>query len=108
VIVFSMQIIAPEKARRAVLRTLSAGLGPTRVAPGCLDARLYTDAEREEVLTLVEEWGSREEFDQQLDTGKLNALVATIELCSEAPVIHVDEVTREEGIEGLPFGRFEK
>jgi quinol monooxygenase YgiN len=103
VIVFSMRIIAPENARKALLRTLSAGLGPTRVAPGCLDARLYTDAEKGEILTLVEEWGSRDEFDEQLDTGKLKTLVAAIELCSEAPVIHIDEVTRAEGIEGLPF-----
>jgi predicted aconitase len=49
----------------------------------------------------------REEFDQQHDTEKIKTLVAAIELCGEAPVIHIDEVTREEGIDGLPFRRCE-
>ena len=37
-IVFSMQIVAPDERRTALLRTLGAMLGPTRVAPGCLEA----------------------------------------------------------------------
>jgi quinol monooxygenase YgiN len=103
-----MQIVAPEKIRKVLLRAICAGLGPTRVAPGCLDAHLYADAEKGRVLMLVEEWESREEFDQQLDAEKLKALVGAIELSSEAPVIHIDEVTREEGIGGLPLRRHGK
>jgi quinol monooxygenase YgiN len=80
-------------------------LGPTRVAPGCLDACLYADIENGKVLKLVEEWESREQFEQQLDTDKLKALVASIELCSVAPVLHIDDVTREEGIKCLSFPR---
>jgi quinol monooxygenase YgiN len=107
VIVFSMQIMAPEKTRKVLLRTLSAALGPTRVAPGCLDARLYADAENEKTLMLVEEWESREEFDEQLDADKVKTLVAAIELSSNAPVLHIDEVTREEGIGALARCRSE-
>jgi quinol monooxygenase YgiN len=105
VIVFSMQIVATEKKRMMILSTLAAGLGSTRVTPGCLAANIYRDVENGKVLMLVEEWESREEFDRQLDSEKLKTLVAAMETSSEAPVVHIDDVTREGGIHRLPFRR---
>jgi quinol monooxygenase YgiN len=104
-IVFSMQIVAPDERRTALLRTLGSMLGPTRVAPGCLDARLYSDLDKRKTLLLVEDWESREQFDRSLDMAKLNAIVAAIELSSEAPVVRVDAVEREEGVEALALHR---
>jgi quinol monooxygenase YgiN len=101
-IVFSMQIVAPDEKKRAlILRTLSPLLGPTRAAAGCTHARLYTDLDKHQTLLLVEEWESREQFERNLDMAKLNAIVAAIELCGEAPVVHVDSVLREEGVDTL-------
>jgi quinol monooxygenase YgiN len=104
-IVFSMQIVAPDDRRTALLRTLGSMLGPTRVAPGCLDARLYSDLDRRKTLLIVEEWESREKFERNLDMAKLNAIVAAIDLSSEAPVVRVDTVEREEGVEALALHR---
>jgi quinol monooxygenase YgiN len=104
-IVFSMQIVAPDDRRTALLRTLGSMLGPTRVAPGCLDARLYSDLDKRKTLLLVEDWESREQFDRNLDAAKLNAIVAAIELSSEAPVVRVDTVEREEGVDALSLHR---
>jgi quinol monooxygenase YgiN len=100
-IVFSIQIVAPDERRAALVRTLGSMLGPTRVAPGCLDARLYSDLDKRKTLLLVEEWESRQQFERNLDTAKLNAIVAAIELSSEAPVVRVDTVSREEGVDSL-------
>jgi quinol monooxygenase YgiN len=100
-IVFSMQISAPDERRTALLQTLGSMLGPTRVAPGCMDARLYSDLDNAKTLLLVEEWESRQQFERNLDAAKLNVIVAAIELCSEAPVIRVDAVEREEGVDAL-------
>ena len=104
-IVFSMQIVAPDEKRTALLRTLGSMLGPTRVAPGCQDARLYSDLDRRKTLLLVEEWESRELFERNLDAAKINAIVAAIELSSEAPVVRVDAVEREEGVDALALHR---
>jgi quinol monooxygenase YgiN len=104
-IVFSMQIVTPDEKRTALLRTLGSMLGPTRVAPGCQDARLYSDLDRRKTLLLVEEWESREQFDRSLDASKINAIVAAIELCSEPPVVRVDAVEREEGVDALALHR---
>jgi quinol monooxygenase YgiN len=100
-----MQIVAPDERRTALLRTLGSMLGPTRVAPGCLEARLYSDLDRRKTLLLVEEWESREQFERNLDMAKLNAIVAAIELSSEAPVVRVDAVEREEGVDTLALHR---
>jgi quinol monooxygenase YgiN len=79
-------------------------LGPTRVAPGCLEARLYSDLDPRKTLLLVEDWDSREQFERNLDAAKLNAIVAAIELSSEAPVVRLDTVERREGMDVLtPF-----
>lgn len=101
VIVFSLQIVAPDVRRTALLRALGALLGPTRVAPGCLDARLYSDLDGRGILLFVEDWESREQFERNLDAAKLNAIVAAIELCSEAPVVRLDSVERAEGMDVL-------
>ena len=100
-IVFSMRIVTSDDQRSALLRTLGSVLGPTRVTPGCLDAHLYAELDRGRSMMLVEEWETREQFDQQLDAEKLKRLVAAIELSSEAPVVRIDVVKREEGIETL-------
>jgi quinol monooxygenase YgiN len=104
-IVFSMQVVVADEKRTALLRTLGSLLGPTRVAPGCQDARLYSDLDRRKTLLLVEEWESREKFDRNLDAAKINAIVAAIELSSAAPVVRVDAVEREEGVEALALHR---
>jgi quinol monooxygenase YgiN len=104
-IAFSMQIVAPDERRTTLLRALSSMLGPTRVAPGCLDARLYEDLDKRKTLLLVEEWESRQQFERNLDKEKLNAIVGAIELSSEAPVVRIDTVERQDGVETLGLHR---
>jgi quinol monooxygenase YgiN len=100
-----MEIVVADQVRTALLRTLGSILEPTRVAPGCLSARLFSDLDKRKSLLLVEEWESREQFDRNLDTAKLNAIVAAIELSSKAPVVRVDSVEREQGVDTLALHR---
>src|SRR6476620_2406001 len=100
-----MHIVAPDERRADILRTLSSLLGPTRAAAGCMQAHLYVDVDKHKTLFLVEEWESREQFERNLDTSKLNAIVAVIELSSEAPVVRLDSVEREEGVDTLAIRR---
>jgi quinol monooxygenase YgiN len=100
-----MQIVAPDEKRTAILRTLGSLLGPTRAAAGCMQAHLYADLDRRKTLFLVEEWETREQFEINLDAAKLNTIVAAIELSSEAPVVRLDQVEREEGVNTLAFHR---
>jgi quinol monooxygenase YgiN len=101
VIVFSIQIVTPDEKRTTIVRALSALLGPTRAAAGCMRAHLYADLDKPKTLFFVEEWESRAQFERNLDTAKINTIVAAIELCGEAPVVRVDSVEREEGVDTL-------
>src|SRR5439155_26484136 len=96
-----MHIVAPDENRTAILRTLGSLLGPTRAAAGCMQAQLYADLDKRKTLFLVEEWQSREQFERNMDTAKLNAIVAAIELSTEAPVVRLDSVVRQEGVDTL-------
>jgi quinol monooxygenase YgiN len=96
-----MQIVVPDERRMSVVRSLSGMLGPTRAAPGCLNARLYADLGNRKAVMLVEEWESREKFGAQLDRDKVNALVGAIEFASAAPEIRIDTVAREEGLDAF-------
>ena len=100
-----MQIVAPDEKRTEILRTLGSLLGPTRAAAGCMQAQLYADLDKRKTLLLVEEWESRRQFEHNLDMAKLNAIVAAIELCSEAPIVRIDSVEREEGVDTLALHR---
>jgi quinol monooxygenase YgiN len=80
-------------------------LGPTRVAPGCMDARLYSDFDKCKTLMFVEEWQSLKQFERNLNSEKLNAIVAAIELSSEPPVVRIDTVERQDGVEILGLHR---
>jgi len=104
-IVFSIEIVAPDRVRTALLRTLGSVLEPTRVAPGCLSARLLADLDKRKALLLVEEWESRDQFERNLDTAKLNTIVGAIELAGEAPIVRIDTVEREEGVDTLAIHR---
>jgi quinol monooxygenase YgiN len=104
-IVFSIEIVVADQVRTALLRTLGSILEPTRVAAGCLSVRLYSDLDKRKALVLVEEWESRDQFEHNLDTAKLNAIVGAIELSSEAPVVHLDTVERQEGVDTLALHR---
>lgn len=100
-----MEIVAPDQLRTALLRTLGSILEPTRVAPGCRSARIFSDLDKRKALLLVEEWESRDHFERNLDVAKLNAIVGAIELSREAPVVRVDTVEREEGVDTLALHR---
>ena len=100
-----MQIVAPDEKRTEILRTLGSLLGPTRAAAGWVQAQLYADLDKRKTLFLVEEWESREQFERNLDTTKLNTIVAAIELSNEAPVVRVNSVEREEGVDALALPR---
>jgi len=98
-IVFSLSIWVPQSHRNDVLKTVGALLEPTRVLPGCLGCRLYTDIEDPNAVTLVEEWASQRALDRHLTSDAYKALIAAIELSSRPPVIRFDSIAQRAGIE---------
>ncbi len=104
-VISTLRIVTAAKSRAQVLRTLIGQLGPLRVQPGCLRCDLYRDVEDQAAITLVEEWESQAELDLRLRSEEYRAVLETIELAQEQPIIHFDTVTRRGGLEIVASAR---
>lgn len=104
-VISTLRIVTAAKSRVQVVRTLIAQLGPLRVQPGCVRCDLYQDIENREVVTLVEEWESQAELDLRLRSDEYRAVLETIELAQEQPIIHFDTITRRAGLEIVASAR---
>ena len=104
-IVFSLSVFVPFTQRADVVRDLGALLEPTRVEPGCLGCRLYSDCEDPNVFLLVEEWASRALLDRYLRSDACKTLLAAIERSTRPPAICFDHVALRAGIEVMEAAR---
>jgi quinol monooxygenase YgiN len=75
------------------------------VQPGCRRCGLYQNIEHRETITFAEEWESQDELDLRLRSEEYRAVLATIELAQEEPVIHFDTVTRRADLEIVASAR---
>jgi quinol monooxygenase YgiN len=104
-VISTLRIVTAPKSRAEVVRMLTAQLGPMRVQPGCHRCDLYQDMESRDTITLVEEWDSQTELDIRLRSEEYRAVLATIELAQEQPLLHFDTVTRRGGLEIVESAR---
>ena len=104
-ILFSLRVCVPPPRRADFLQSVGALLEPTRVLPGCLGCRLYTDIEDPNAFTLAEEWESQAALDRHLTSSAYKTLVAAIELSAVPPAIHFDSVAQRAGIEVIESAR---
>jgi quinol monooxygenase YgiN len=98
-IMFTLRLVAPSAQRQALLKSLSALLGPTRVQPGCLGCHLYTAYDEPHAIVWLEEWVSQAALDRHLGSDAHKTLVAAMELSSAAPEVRFDTVVRTAGLE---------
>ena len=85
----------------------SSLLAPTRVQPGCTQARLYVDADNSHVLTLIEEWESQADLDRYLASESCKLVLAALESSQSAPEVRFDTVSSRGGLEVIEIARRE-
>jgi len=90
--------LAPRR-RADVFQTLRSVQGPSSARPGCVACHVLRDAQDENVLLYVEEWGSREQLERHIRSDQYRRLLEVMELSSEPPEIRFDTICRREGIE---------
>lgn len=98
-IVFSLSVLVSPASRSDFLASVGGLIEPTRVAPGCIGCRLYTDFQDPNAFTLVEEWASQKPLDRHLTSRAYKTLVAAMELSERPPAIRFDNVAQRAGIE---------
>ncbi len=97
----SLRIVAPPEKRDDVLGTFRSLLGPTRVAPGCLQCHVCVDMEDENAITYVEEWQATEYLERHLRSDQYRRVLAMIETSTEAPELRYNTISETTGLEYL-------
>lgn len=105
VIVFSVRIIADRARRQALIASLLPLLEPTRVMPGCLDCRLYSDFEDTNAFCIVGEWSGREDLGRYLRSHAYMVLLGAMEMGACRPEVRFDTVKSRVGIEAFGAAR---
>ena len=103
-----MRVVAPAGRQPELLLMFGSLLAPTRVQPGCLQARLYVDADNASVLTLVQEWESQPDLDRYLASESCKVVLAALESSQLAPEVRFDTVASRAGLEVIEIARRSK
>lgn len=104
-IVASLRVVAQAGGRGELSRMFTALLAPMRVQPGCTHARLYTDADDANAMTIVHEWTSQADLDRFLASDAGNVVVAVLDSSRLAPEVHFDTVASRGGLEVIAMAR---
>jgi len=87
---------------------LNSILAPLRVQPGCLQARVYVDADNTCALTLVQEWETQRDLDRYLASDACKVVLAVLESSQLVPEVRFDTVATRAGLEVIEIARRSK
>lgn len=97
----TMEIRAKKLKYQELYQTLYALLPTIRKHKGCLDCRIYTDTENENVFFLSFSWEGQSSLEHYLRSNSGSALMGAIEVLSEKSRVKIDSEKPWEGIEVL-------
>jgi quinol monooxygenase YgiN len=104
-IISTLRIVVPPAKRNEVVRTLNSLLGPTRVQPGCISCRIYSEVEDNNVLILLEEWDSQADVDRHLRSDHYKKVLAVMDMSNIQPEIKFNTISNTKGMEAIEVAR---
>jgi quinol monooxygenase YgiN len=96
--------VLPEKQRELV-QTLLSMIEPMEKEAGCMSYALFGNMEDKNLLNLLEEWRSRKDLDQHLQSDMFGVLLGTKSLLTEPHGIHIYTIGQSEGMEAVHSAR---
>jgi quinol monooxygenase YgiN len=97
----TMRMTVKPERRNDFLESIKGMLEPTRVKRGSISYRLYEDIEDRNTFALIEEWKTREDFENHVRTDTYRQLLALMELLGESLGFQFSTVAKTEGMELL-------
>ncbi len=73
--------------------------GPLSADPECVGVDLFSDATRDDALTLVEKWESEEAIERYVKSAEFAKILAIMEMATSTPDITFDTVSDTAGLE---------
>ena len=98
-IIAILRMSVSSEKRDDAIRTLRLIMGPTQAQLSCISCRLYQDVEDENLVSLVQEWESREALETHIRSNDYRNVLAVMELASEPPEIKFVESLKTNGME---------
>ena len=89
---------APDSAKR-VLAALCALSVATRLEPGCLECRVWTEAGDEGHMRYEERWASEAAIEARVKSDRFTKLLEVLEDAPVAPDVRFDFVARQAGLD---------
>jgi quinol monooxygenase YgiN len=99
--------VLPEK-QLEMMQTLLSMIEPTGKEVGCLGYTVFCDIEDKSLLSLLEEWETREDLDHHIKSQRFGILLGTKTLLCEPPNIQIHTVSQSEGMEAVAALRSKK
>ena len=96
--------VLPEKQKELV-QTLLSMIELTEMEAGCQSFALFCNMEDKNLLNLLEEWQSRKDLDQHLQSDMFGVLLGTKSLLIEPHEIQIFTINRSEGMEAVHTAR---
>ena len=96
-----LRIVASAERRDEIVQTFRSRIGPTEVKRGCLGCRFYQDVSDKSVLTYLEEWETREDFERHVRSDQYRKHLALIDLSTSPPELKFHTISETSGIEYL-------
>ena len=94
--------------RTEVRQTLLSLIEPTENGRGCLSCHVLRDIENKNVFSLIQEWETREDLDDHLNSDRFSVLLGTKSLLCEPQQIEIHTVSQSEGMEVIHAARNKK
>ena len=104
-IIIRITMSALIEKRTEVMQTLLSMIEPTENERGCRSCRVFRDIEDKNVLSLIEEWETRDDLDDHLKSDRFSVLLGTKSLLCEPPNIQIHTVSDSEGMAAVNAAR---
>ena len=92
-------LAAPACGTQQLVHALRFLASPTRLEPGCLGCRVWTEDSDESTVRYVEEWATEEAMRLRVRSERFTRLLEVFESAPEAPCVQFDFVTETRGLD---------
>ena len=95
----AVALLAPDWGTNQLVHALRLLASTTRVEPGCLECRVWTEESEESTVRYVEEWASESAMRVRVRSERFTRLLEVLESSSAPPRVQFDFVTETRGLD---------
>jgi quinol monooxygenase YgiN len=107
-IVVRITMTALPENQLEVMQTFLSMIEPSAKETGCLSYAVFNDIEDKNQFNLLQEWETREDLAQHINSHRFGVLLGTKALLNGPPNIEIHTVSQSEGMEAVNAMRSKK